>query len=89
MQALVVFDIDWCMMGLQDVNYTSSVHNSRFLCVTKYYVIKLFVRGMKVNICKITVKIASFDKVKLCVLTEHFRENVFIICKKTDILVYF
>ena len=38
---------------------------------------------MKVNICKITVKIASFDKVKLCVLTEHFRENVINICKKT------
>ena len=51
-------------------------------CVQQNYVMKLFVRGMKVNISKITVKIASFDKVKLCVLTEHFGENVINICKK-------
>ena len=37
---------------------------------------------MKVNICKITVKIASFDQVKLYVLTEHFGENVINIKKK-------
>ena len=35
LQAFVVFDIDWCMLGLHDVNYPSSVHNSRFLCLNQ------------------------------------------------------
>ena len=50
---------------------------------------KSFVFIMKVNICKITVQIASFDKVKFCILTVNFCENVIHICKKADILVYF